>query len=183
MRKQTTVLLILLTLSGVIALLHFLPHPPQVPASSLTLDDEPPADTRSRALAETPVSRTFLHTEPLTGLPAFSSQQKSLSEKLVNKALPKLLAGKEGSYTNLTDLMNPGEPRELDLNSNWMAAHLFPNRTLPLMRMRVIQDPDTGEYLISGGALALPGTGLEAGYETELNSNEHKATLQWKKSF
>lgn len=101
----------------------------------------------------------------------------------MNKTLPKLMDGKEGSYTNLTDLLKTGEPHKLDLNSNWTATHLFPNRTLPLMSMQVIQNPDTGEYRISGGTLALPGTGLEAGYEAEFNSDERKTTLQWKKSF
>jgi hypothetical protein len=177
MRKQTTVLLMLLILSGVIAVLHFLPQPPPVTDFSRT-PDEP-----KMPMSEAPFSRNFLQTEPLAGLPGFSSHQESLSEKLVNKTLPKLLANKEGSYTNLTDLLTTGEPRKLDLNSNWMATHLFPSRTLPLMSMRVTQDPDTGEYRISGGSLAVPGTGLEAGYETELNSNERKATLQWKKSF
>lgn len=177
MRKQTTALLILLALSGVLAVLHFLQQPSPVPEP-----DEPSSDTRT-PMPETPFLRTVLHTEPLAGLPGFSSRQESLSEKLINNTLPGLLAGKEGSYTNLTALLKTGEPRKLDLNSNWMATHLFPNRTLPLLSMRITQDPDTGEYRISGGTLALPGTGLEAGYEADLNSNERKATLQWKKSF
>ncbi len=185
MRKQTTdllILLILLILCGIITVLHFLPQPPPVPDSSGIPAAQPYLHGTSTP-QETPFSRDILRTDPIPGLPAFSSRPKGHPEKIINKTLPKLLADKEGSYTNLTDLLNAKEPRTLDLNSNWLATRFFPNRTLPLMRMRVLQDPATGEYRISGGALALPGTGLEAGYEAELNSDERKATLQWKKSF
>jgi len=161
---------------------HFLPQPPPVPNPSGT----PAAQLYILGAPipqETPFSRDILRTDPIPGLPAFSSRPESRPEKLINKTLPKLMAGKEGSYTNLTGLFKGDGASSVDLNSNWMATRLFPNRTLPLLRMRIDEDPDTGEYRISGGALALPGTGLEAGYETEFNSDERKATLQWKKSF
>jgi hypothetical protein len=165
-----------------IAMLHFLPQPPPSPNSSHTPEMRPHVEFP--VSQESPFSRSIIRSsDQISDLPSFSDRRESLSGNLINRTLPKLLANKEGSYTNLTDLLKTGEPRKLDLNSNWMATHLFPNRTLPLMRMRVIQDSDTGEYRISGGALALPGTGLEAGYEAEFNSDEHKATLQWKKSF
>jgi hypothetical protein len=182
MRKQTTVLLILMVLSGVIAILHFLPQPVPVPDSP----NEPVAQPyifRLPAPQETPFSRDLLRKRPLPNLPLYSSRSEPLPEKLANKALPKLLAGKEGSYTNLTDLFKGNESPSVDLRSDWIASHLFPNRTLPLLQMRINEDPDTGEYRISGGALTLPDTGFEAGYEAGLNNDERKATLQWKKSF
>jgi len=166
--------------SGVIAVFHF--QPAREAKSHPTPNVQPHTDKQSIS-NETPFTQTILRTAPIPDLPGFPDRQENLTERLINKTLPKLLAQKEGSYTNLTDLLKTGDPRTLDLNSNWMTTHLFPNRTLPLMRMRVIQDPDTGEYRISGGALTLPGTGLEAGYETGFNSDERKATLQWKKSF
>jgi hypothetical protein len=180
MRKQTAVLLILLVLSGLITVLHV--RIPPVPNSSHT--PEIPLYGEFPASQESPFSRSIVRSsDQIADLPSFSGRRESLSANLINRALPKLIANKEGSYTNLTDLLKTGEPRKLDINSDWMATRLFPNRTLPLMSMRVIRDPDTGEYRISGGALALPGTGLEAGYEAEFNSDERKATLQWKKSF
>ena len=167
-------------LSGVVAVLHFRPA---MEADSQQIPNAQPYTDEQSAPNETPVTPTILRTAPVPDLPGFSSRQENFPEMLINKALPKLLANKEGSYTNLTDLFKGDGSSSLDLRSDWMATHLFPNRTLPLLRMRINKDPLTGEYRISGGAIALPGTGIEAGYETEINSDERKATLQWKKSF
>lgn len=171
-----------MALSGLVVILHFLSQLVPIPDSSAT-PVEQPYIFRIPVPQETPFSRDIQRKNPLPNLPARSSRPERLPEKLANNALPKLFSGKEGSYTNLTDLLKGDGSSSVDLQSDWIASHLFPNRTLPLLSMRIDEDPDTGEYRISGGALALPGTGLEAGYEADLNSDERKATLQWKKSF
>ena len=76
-----------------------------------------------------------------------------------------------------------GSSRNLNIRSDWIAPYLFMDHTLPSLRMRLVTDPETGEIRISGGSFILPGTSLEAGYEIDPNTDEHKATLQWKKSF
>lgn len=130
-----------------------------------------------------PQQRPLFKREQPAGSPAefpvSSGGLSRVTEQSLNKALPLLFKGREGSYTNPGDLFRGNDSRQIALHSDWITPYLFQNRNLPVLRMRVIQDPATGQYRISGGSLALPGTGLEA----ELNSEEYKASLQWKESF
>lgn len=162
MRKKIAVLLLLGILSATPAFLYF--------KAARKADDRTQPVYRE-ALPPQDIS----YTRPLSALPAFSGPEESSFEKMITKNLPDLLAGKEAGFT--------AGPTSLSLRSEWITANLFPARALPWMSIRVVQDPDSGKYRISGGTLALPSTGLEAGYEAELNSDEYKATLQWKKSF
>lgn len=182
MRNQTVILLALFLLSG---LLWFAATPPE-PLHPESAKAQPPVIMTSNAPTISPVnffSPPLFASGPIPELSVNSKPNESLHEKLINKGLPKLLADKEGSYDNLNELFRGNGTSSIDLQSDWALRHFFPNRNLPSLRMRVIKNQHTGEYLPAGGALALPRTGFEAGYETELNSEEYNATLQWKKSF
>lgn len=170
MRKQPAVLLFLILLCAISALLYF--------KTARKADDRTQPVYRE-ALPPQDIS----YTRPLSELPEFSGPEESAFEKVITKNLPLFLTGKEGISTNPAGIFQAGNLSSLHLRSEWVTANLFPTRTLPLMSIRIRQAPDTGEYRISGGTLALPGTGLEAGCEAELHSDEYKATLQWKKSF
>lgn len=164
-----------MSLCGLIWILHFLPQSAKPIESGRTIK----LPVQPEAPVVPIISRTDAWTEP----PALSGQKESLSEKLAGKALPKMLTDKEGSSTDLSTLFRGNAASALDLQSDWVVPYLFPGCNLPNLRMRLMKNTETGQYRISGGALVIPLTGLEAGYETELNSEEYKATLQWKKSF
>jgi hypothetical protein len=175
MRKQTAVLLFLLGLSVTVFLLRsFLPSRPGVAPARPVETEAPPQSPLFRR--ERPAGSPAEFTVPSDAL-------SRIKEQSLSRALPRLFEGKGGSYTNLGDLFQGDGSREIAFRSDWISPYLFRNRNLPTLRMRVIQNPQTGQYRISGSSLALPGTGLEAGYEAELNSEEYKAAIQWKKSF
>lgn len=98
------------------------------------------------------------------------------------KTFPSVFKEQEGSSANFISLFGD-DPFGVDLRSDWMTSSFFPGRDLPVLRMKLIQDPNTGTYRLSGGGIELPGNGLEAGYETDPGTDDYKATLQWKKSF
>ena len=118
-----------------------------------------------------------------TGLFVTLGDRPSFTGRLLNRALPMVFSETEGSYTELEDLFQSKAPAGVDLRSEWVAPYLFPNRNLPSLRLRILQDPVTGEFNLSGGSVALPGSSLEAGYETDLNREEHRGVIQWRKSF
>ncbi|MCU0857700.1 MAG: hypothetical protein MUC65_04775 [Pontiellaceae bacterium] len=123
------------------------------------------------------------YSEPVPKQSVPLNRNQDLSEQFMIRALPALFNSQEGSASDAAELFGGGGPRNVELNSEWLIKHLISSQALPSLRLRVLQDPFTGEYRISGGAVALPGSGLEAGYETETDSDGYKATLQWKKSF
>lgn len=158
------------------------PQPPGIELPQIMFF-EPETLSPHEETPDTGPLRKTRYAEPVPKLPALPNRNKNLSEKIMIKTLPALFSGEEGSYSDVTELFGGNSPRSTDLRSDWMTKHLLPGRNLPLLRMRILQDPFTGEYRISGGAVALPGTGLEAGYETESGTDDYKTTLQWKKSF
>lgn len=106
------------------------------------------------------------------------------SKQVLDKALPFLFSGSEGSHTNLSGLFQRDGPGGVDLRSEWIAPYLFPGRNLPTVRLRILRNPESGEYRVSGGTVALPWwSSFEVGYETDLSRDEHRSILQWKKSF
>ncbi|MBI9020425.1 MAG: hypothetical protein JEZ10_04125 [Verrucomicrobia bacterium] len=165
----------MLILCGLIGILRFLPRQSEPVWQGRA--------TKAPLPTGVPFAAPDLHTERTPDALWLPGSREPLPEKLIRKTGSKLLADKEGSYTNLTDVFRGNTAPSVELRSDWIAPYLFPGRPLPGLRMRVIKNPETGDYQLSGGALALPRTGLEAGYETELNSEEYKATLHWKKSF
>ncbi|MGE4489154.1 MAG: hypothetical protein AB7E95_06395 [Kiritimatiellales bacterium] len=142
------------------------------------MEPEPFRLERGIPLPPLPVGRDAELRNRETFLPRSAQQSWFLTN-----ALARLLPGEDSSYTNFSDIFRGNGSKALDLNSGWVAGVLFPDRVFPTVSMRIIQDPDTGEYRISGGSIADPATGLEAGYEIDPDSEERKATLQWKKSF
>jgi len=122
-------------------------------------------------------------TEIETGLFVTPANRPALSGRLLNRALPLVFSEPEGSYTDLGGLFQSKAPAGVDLRSEWVAPYLFPDRNLPSLRLRLLQDPVTGEFHLSGGSIALPSSSVEAGYETDLNREEHRGVIQWRKSF
>ncbi|QHI70247.1 hypothetical protein [Tichowtungia aerotolerans] len=184
MRNQTTVLLILLVLTG---LLVFVPTPEQ---SVPTLEKTEPTPTATQENLtnvfheELSLPVPFYQTAA-SNLPALdeSPAPPSLQDRLFSSPLTNTLQSRTGSYTNLSDLFQNDGSFSTELQSSWLTPYLFPNRTLPELRLRVVKDPETDQYRISGGALSLPQSGLEAGYELEMDNENYKATIQWKKEF
>lgn len=120
----------------------------------------------------------------VAALPEISEPQDDLSrlaEQVLTQTLPGLFADKTGSFS--TEELLQGGVQEFTVDTGWITPLLSDNRDLPVLRMRVLKNPETGSYEITGGGLALPGTGLEAGAVTDLSSEEYKGYLQWKKSF
>lgn len=184
MRNQTTILLLLLVLCGIFAVLRFLPQPvPHVEIPQTPEPHRPPPQETATPIQPEPrpfaVWQTNLQTDSLT----LSAQNKNHPKALFDKHLPALLTGKEGSYSNLTDLFQNSGSTPVNLRSDWITPYLLPGRSLPSLRMQFIKNLETGEYQPSGSMIALPGKGLEAGYEVSPGTDEQKATLQWKKSF
>jgi hypothetical protein len=147
-----------------------LPHPDFSQESPLPLD-----------IPDRPIPPYRKETEP--GLFVTPENRPALSGRLLNRALPLVFSETEGSYTDLGGLFQSKAPAGVDLRSEWVAPYLFPDRNLPSLRLRVLQDPATGEFRLSGGSVALPGSSFEAGYETDLNREEQRGILQWRKSF
>ena len=170
MRKQTVVLLFLLGLSVLIFLLHTRrpSRPPGEPVGE-------PAGLEGAAIP--PVHSVFTR-DHAAGSPAEFQTPPNNLEKPLTLVLPLLFEAREDGAP-----IQDGSSRNLNIRSDWIAPYLFPDHTLPSLRMSLVTDPETGEIRISGGSLILPGTSLEAGYEIDPNTDEHKATLQWKKSF
>ncbi len=108
-------------------------------------------------------------------LPSGFMEPTRIFEQTLNTVLPQ----QEGNYSSVKDI----DSRYVDLRSDWITPHFFPTHNLPVARLRVIQDTDTGEYHISGGTIALPGTGLEVGYGATPGGEGREAVIQWKKSF
>jgi len=170
MRKQTVVLLFLIGLSVLTFLLHT--RLPSRPAA------EPAGEPAGLEEVEIPRFHSVFTRDHATDSPTEFQTPPDKLEQPLTLALPLLFETREDG-----SLIQGESSRNLNLRSDWIAPYLFLDHNLPILRMRLVTDPETGEILISGGTLALPVTGLEAGYETELNSEAHKATLQWKKSF
>ncbi|MDK2962713.1 MAG: hypothetical protein PWQ29_107 [Verrucomicrobiota bacterium] len=125
----------------------------------------------------------------IPNLPAFSFSSSSPSfveqamEQVVNRTLPFLFKDKDGGYINPSDIFTESGSRGLTISSTWIAPYIDPKQSLPVLNIRILRNQKTGEYEISGGSVELPGTGLEAGYEIQPDSEEHRAILQWKKTF
>lgn len=90
---------------------------------------------------------------------------------------------RQGQYDRASDVFRSDEPTALELQSDWVALRLFPDQPLPSLRMRVQRDPESGEYQLIGGGIALPGTGWEFHYEEDPEREERRGVFQWKKSF
>lgn len=93
------------------------------------------------------------------------------------------LVDRQGSYGRVSDLFRSQQDPSLELRSDWIFPGLFPERTLPSLRMRVSRDPESGEYRLMGGGIALPGTGWELHYEQDPDREERRGVLQWRKTF
>ncbi|HKL23098.1 MAG TPA: hypothetical protein VJ904_14925 [Tichowtungia sp.] len=186
MRKQTVILLIVLILCGAIWLAVQRPAAKPPEAVGPVPEEPPPPVLRS---ANPSVSAEF----DLPEIPALSGSLPELSgkpvrqdtflDRIMNEQLPALLADKEGSYTRAGELYQSDNPFSVDVQSDWALRYFFPETPLPNLSLRIIQNPETGEYEPAGGALTLPGGAWEAGYEIDPETGENKATLQWKKSF
>lgn len=121
-----------------------------------------------------------------TNLPSLfvqSNSTKRFSNRFINQTLPRALKTREGSYTNLAELFTGKDSASIELKSDWITPYLFYGHRLQGIRLRIGKNPETDEYQFSGGSVDIPFTRFEAGYETELETEEYKATLQWKKSF
>jgi hypothetical protein len=182
MRKQTILLLLLLVLSVWIGRIQLLQQP--VPDSG-NKQPESEAGQKNKPAIFSPSDTLPVpyYRSADSNLRVVPANQEMFRNRWINRNLTNMLKNRTGSYTNLTDIMQRSGPSAMDLRSSWLTPRLFPDRTLPSLRMRVVQDPETGRYYISGGAIGLPRSGLEAGYESDLNREDYKATLQWKKSF
>jgi hypothetical protein len=158
---------------------------PQTVASESGAPIRSSVDTSADPLATagTGFSKIPFFAGPLPELSGNKGRAETFRERVFTKALPKLIADKEGSYTNLSELFRSDGTVSVDLQSDWAARRLFPSRNLPALRVRIIKNPETGEYEPVGGALTLPGGSWEAGFEVDPARDENKATLQWKKSF
>jgi hypothetical protein len=143
----------------------------------------PITSNTSSSTVETGISKPRFFVESRPEQFIRSAREQPLPKRVLMKKLPELLAEKEGSYTNLNDLLKHDGTFSVDLRSEWATRYLFPGRSLPNLRVRISENPETGEYQPAGGALTLPGGSLEAGYEVNPETEESKATLQWKKSF
>jgi hypothetical protein len=186
MRKKTVILMSLLLLCGVLWLTHvppFLENPAEtvpeirgIPRLSLT-------SSVSFTEPGTGFSKIPVLSGPLPELTAAADSRENGRTLLVRKKLTEWMADKEGSYTNLNELFQSGGTFSFDVHSGWVTDYLLPDHNLPSFRVRIIKNPETGEYEPVGGVLTLPGLPLEAGYETDPVTDENKATLQWKKSF
>ena len=187
MRNKTIILMLfLLLLCGVLWFVHNpppLPQPETAAPETVELVQSASTSTVPSATAETGFSKVPFFTGPLPDLSVNSGSGGPFREWVATKELSKLLADKEGSYTNLNDLFRGDGTFSVDLRSEWATRYFFPNRRLPGLRVRIIRNPETGEYEPAGGTLILPGGSLEAGYEVNPSTDENKATLQWKKSF
>ena len=170
MRKQTVVLLFLLGLSVLVSLLHT--RLPSCPAA------EPVGEPAAPEEVEIPPFHSVFTRDHAAGFPAEFQTPPDKLEQSMTLVLPLLFEPREDGAP-----IQGGSSRNLDIRSDWIAPYLFMDHTLPSLRMRLVTDPETGEIRISGGSFILPGTSLEAGYEIDPNTDEHKATLQWKKSF
>lgn len=182
MRIQTTVLLLLLLLTGLLWFVRIPLKTVPIFGTSETVAIPEPEDAAGPILQEWPVPS---YQQAFSNLPVIEPtvEQGRFHDRLFNSPLTNSLKSRSGSYTNLSDFFQGDATFSADLQSRWLLPYLFPDRDLPELRMRITKDPETGEYRISGGGLSLPKTGLEAGYEVEFGSDEHKATLQWKKEF
>jgi hypothetical protein len=170
MRKQTVVLLFLLGLSILVFLLHT--RLPSRPAA------EPLGEPAGLEEVEIPPFYSAFTRDHATGSPAEFQTPPDKLEQSLTLVLPLLFKTTEDGAP-----IQGESSRNLNIRSDWIAPYLFLDHTLPSLRMGLVTDPATGEIRISGGSLILPGTSLEAGYGIDLNTEEHKATLQWKKSF
>lgn len=186
MRKQTIILLMLLILCGATWLIVHRPGGVPPEAAGPEPEEQQPPVMRS---ADRSVPEEF----DLPGIPALSGSLPELSgnggsqdtilRRVMTEKLPALLADKEGSYTRPDEILQNNNPFSVDVQSDWALRYFFPETTLPNLSLRIIKNPETGEYEPAGGALTLPGGAWEAGYEIDPESGESKATLQWKKSF
>jgi hypothetical protein len=194
MRKQIVILLLLLIPGGTI---FHQPFPVRHPEDSAESEDSArwpePKKTgwiwtvpweKEKEQPPEPSPSVFISYQ-IPDLPAysFSSSGPSSMEQAINRTLPVLLKDKDGSYINVSDIFTGSGSRGLDLSSTWIAPYIYPKQILPVWNIRILRNRKTGDYEISGGSVELPGTGLEAGYEIRSDSEEHRATLQWKKSF
>ena len=197
-KKQTVRFVVLLLCGGVWLFYRQIREPETVPPAKYhenSLELESPPDDFSaipepETLPENPVPE-------IGGLPVPAyrrgvtrdlsvppENRPERSEQVMGRALPFLFSGAEGSHTNLSGLFQRDESTRVDLRSEWLAPYLFPGRSLPIVRLRIIRNPEDGEYRVSGGTVALPWwSSFEAGYETDLSRDEHRSILQWKKSF
>lgn len=184
MRKQTTILLTLLLLSGLLWLIQPVHAPIPTVEKTQPIEKTTPKDTPN-VFSKEPALPIPFYQAATSNLPEFSASPppQSLQEKLFSSPFTNALQRREGSYSELSDLFQGDGTFSADLQSSWLTPYLFPNLSLPELRVRVVKDPETGEYRISGGALSLPQSGLEAGYELEMDNENYKATLQWKKEF
>lgn len=174
MRKQTAILLFLLILC--VGLLLFVTPPAQ---------KQPPAIRSANSSLLDPIRLPAIPvlSGSLPKLSGNTDSQDTFLERMINEQLPALLADKEGSYTRADELYQNDKPFSIDVQSDWAVRYFSPETTLPNLSLRIIKNPETGEYESGGGSLTLPGGAWEAGYELDPESGERKATLQWKKSF
>ncbi|MBC8205530.1 MAG: hypothetical protein H8E68_00050 [Kiritimatiellaeota bacterium] len=186
MRRQTTILLLLLVLSGMTGLIHFLPQATPRPEPSRFQPPAPSEPLKELApfSSEKPLNfRGNLTTNQRPDTFIQPKESTPLPKRLLSKSLPGMLESRTGSYTTVSGPFQNRGPSPVGLRSDWVMPRLFPGKPLPSVHLLIIKDPATGKYQPVGGSLRLPGTGFEANYETELNSEDRKATLQWKISF
>ena len=186
MRRQTTILLLLLVLSGVAGLIHFLPQTTPHPGKSEHQQPAVSESSKEREQVSSNKSLNFTGNFPTNQRSNTFIQPKARTpfpKQLINKTLPGMLESRTGSYTAVSGPFQNRGPSPIGLRSDWVMPRLFPKKSIPSVHLRIIKNPVTGEYQPVGGSLRLPGTGFEANYETKLNSEDHEATLQWKISF
>ncbi|MFA5687846.1 MAG: hypothetical protein WC959_01645 [Kiritimatiellales bacterium] len=118
----------------------------------------------------------------IPALPATRGSRETFADKILQNTLAEVAKSSAGSYSNFSDFISGGSS-EININSGWITPYLFPHLALPLFRLRFAENPETGDYEFSGGAITLPAGGWEAGYETVPGTEEQKATIQWKKDF
>lgn len=177
MNKRIVILLIAL-LTGGVAVFQAYRRPP---ADSSGGAGAPGPEQRAHPLIFVEKTHVPEHSAPAE-LAAPQDLLSRMAGQTLQQRLPSLFAGKTGSYTT-RELMSGGATQEFTVSTGWITP-LFDRRgRLPVLSMRVLKNPETGSYEIKGAGIALPGSGLEAGAESELTSEEYKAVIQWKKSF
>jgi hypothetical protein len=203
MRKQTVILLFLLGLS----LALFLSERPRplcdpVPAAPPKETEAPEAEQNElqAALPEETVPAAEKNGVVLSPVqqPRFTEEEEhpidpdlrlktppGAAERVLSpttRILSRRFEGTEYSSSRFPSVFQ-GDTQGMDLHSKWLTARLFPDRALPALRLRIMRNPETGEYEPAGGSVGIPGTGLEAVYDAIPSTEEQKAILQWRKSF
>lgn len=146
-----------------------------VPSGGAEREPEIVSQSTGLALADPDVPS---FTTNLLTLDAYETLPYSLPTQEIRVLPLGFLRRYEGSYTAEEFASRSNQSRNLTLKSRWLGR-----TNLPQLDLSFRENPDTGEFEVSGGELFLQDKGYGVSYETDADTDESRTYFNLRKQF